>query len=210
LKPWRCSYLTPSPGGTPCIIAPQPRPTPTVLSDAVAAHLFARASALDAAGGRAGATVTQLRAAAAEAGISDRAFDAALAELPGAGQARDPEVSGWPRRRLRIWALAVGTAAVIAAGVLAVTQRQASTGAAPMVEEAFLLRCLSPAEAAELVRPLLRLPTNSVVYSAARAPRVLAIRATPAQIQTVRSVLGQYERTASPVCAPAPVPTVTP
>ena len=53
-----------------------------------------------------------------------------------------------------------------------------------MVEEAFLLHCLSPGEAAELIRPLLRLGTNTIVHSPARAPRVLTIRATPAQMET--------------------------
>lgn len=170
-----------------------------VLPDPVTARLLSRASELDAARG-AGATLVELRAAAVEAGISARAFDAALAELHGAGQGRLPDVSGQPRRRPQMWALGVGIAALIAA----------APAAAPMVQEAFLLRCLSPGEAAELIRPVLGLRTNSVVYSPAHAPRVLTIHATPAQIRNVRSVLDRYEGAGSPACARGPAPAVTP
>lgn len=185
-------------------------PDAEVLPESAAARLLARASELDAARG-AGAAVTELRAAAAEAGISARAFDAALAELHGTGQARVPAVSGRLRRRPRTWALAAGLAALIGAGALAVTQTRVPAGAAaPVVEEAFLLRCLSPGEAAELIRPLLTLPTNGIVYSPAHAPRVLTVRATPAQIQNARSVLDRYESAGSPACAPGPAPAVNP
>lgn len=190
-----------------------PEPDAEVLSDPVAERLLARASELDAAHG-AGAAVDDLRAAAAEAGISAGAFDAALAELHGAGQARMPEVSGRPRRRPRPWARVVLVAALIAAGAFAVIRSRTPTdavagAAAPMVEEAFVLRCLSPGEAAELVRPLLHLRTNTVVYSRTH-PRVLTIRATPAQIQNVRSVLDQYEGAGAPACASKPAPSVNP
>jgi hypothetical protein len=85
-----------------------------------------------------------------------------------------------------------------------------AAAAAPMVEEAFVLRCLSPGEAAELVRPLLHLRTNTVVYSPTHAPRVLTIRATAAQIQNVRSVLDQHEGAGAPACASKPAPSVNP
>lgn len=185
-----------------------------ILPEPVATRLLARASELDAARG-AGAEVAELRAAAAEAGITTRAFDAALAELRGSGEAQVPELSGRPRRRPRMTALAVGVVALIAVGALAVARGSAPAGAAtlaaaPIVEEALLLRCLSPGEAAELIRPLLQLPTNSVAYSPARASRVLTIRATSAQMQRVRSMLEQYEGAGSAACAPYPAPAVTP
>jgi hypothetical protein len=181
-----------------------------VLSEPAAARLLSRASELDAARG-AGAAVLELRAAALEAGISARAFDEALAELHGAEQARVPDVRAQPRRRRRLWALAVGVAALIAASSIAVNRALVPSGvaaqaAAPMIQEAFLLRCLSPGEAAELIRPLLDLRTNTVVYSAAQAPRVLTIRATPAQIRNVRSALDRYEGAGSPACARGPAP----
>jgi hypothetical protein len=185
-----------------------PEPDAEVLSDPVAERLLARASELDAADG-AGAPVADLRAAAAEAGISAGAFDAALAELHRAGQGRVSDVSGRPRRRM--WARAVGVAVLIAAGTFAIMRSRVPTSATaaattPMVEEAIVLRCLSPGEAAELVRPLLRLRTNTVVYSPTHAPRVLTIRATPAQIQNVRSLLDRREGAGAPACAPGQRP----
>ena len=125
-----------------------------VLPEPVATHLLARACELDAARLH-GTTVAELRAAAAEAGISPAAFDAALDELQDVEEARLPDVSGEHQPRTRRWALAAGVSALIAAGTLAVLQDRASSGAAgPMTEEAFLLRCLSPGDVAELVRPL--------------------------------------------------------
>jgi hypothetical protein len=175
------------------------------LPEPAATQLLTRASELDAA--RAAVfSVADLRAAASEAGISACAFDAALAELQGTGQAHVPDVRGQPRRRSRLWAFAAAGVALIAAGALAVSHRapagEAAVPGAPMVDEAIVLRCLSPGEAAELIRPLLRLRSNTVVYAPAHAPRVLTVRGTPAQLRHVKAVLEKYEGASSPACAP--------
>src|SRR5688572_27726870 len=95
-----------------------PKPEPEVLTESVAARLLARASELDAAR-LAGVSVSELRAAAVEAGISTRAFDAALAELQGAEQARVPDVTAQPRRAPKTRALAAKVAALVfAAGAV--------------------------------------------------------------------------------------------
>jgi hypothetical protein len=97
--------------------------------------------------------------------------------------------------------------ALIAAGALFVIPRMVvstSSAGPPMVEQAFLLRCLAPGEAAELVRPLLELPANRVAYSPVNAPRVLTVHATPAQLRNVRSVLDEHERPGSAACARGP------
>ncbi len=180
-----------------------------VLPEPVMARLLTRASELDAARG-AGATVIELRAAAVEAGISPEAFDAALAELRGAGQTHVQHVSGRvrPRRRPRMWALASGVAALIVVSTYAVGRTLVPANAAvPMVQESILLRCLSPGEAAELIRPLLDLRTNTVVYSPAHAPRTLTIRATPTQIRSVRSALEQNDGGESSACAAVQTPS---
>lgn len=170
-----------------------------VLPEPAAAQLLARASELDAAR-LASAEIAELRAAAAEAGISTGAFDAALSELQAVERAPVPDVGG-QHRRARRWALGAGVAALIAAATLAWTQMRAPTAvAAPIVEEAIVLRCLAPGEAAEFVRPLLG-DLGTVVYSPAQAPRVLTIRATPAQIEDIRAVLDQHEAAGSPACA---------
>ena len=186
---------------------------PEVLSEPLATRLLERASELDVAS-RTGSAVADLRAAAAEAGISALAFDAALAELQDSRTASLPDVRETPRRRSRMWALTAAVAALIAVGALRRSQPAPAGDAAvpggPIVEEAILLRCLSPGEAAELVRPLLGLRSNSVVYSPAHAPRVLTIRATPAQLQKVKSVLEKHEGAGAPTCAPRSTATVTP
>ncbi len=172
------------------------KPDPEVLSETVRTRLLERASELDAAY-RAGGTVAELRAAAVEAGISAPAFDAALAELRDAEQTSLAQVTPQPRRRSRVWAFTAMVVGLFAVGSVGVSRRLVPTSAAPMVERTLPLRCLSPEQAAELVRPLLHLPEN-IVYSRAG---VLTIRATPEQIENVRSVLNENENRASPACA---------
>jgi hypothetical protein len=176
------------------------------LADSDAERLLARASELDAAS--AGATVTELREAAAQAGISHRAFDAALAELQGESASRALASEASPRGRGRVLTLVLAATLLIAAGAFAVKRTVVPTGAGAganvtAVEEAFLLRCLSGNEAAELVRPLLsREHTTALVR--ATAPRVLTIRATPEQLREVRALLEQHEGTGSTACTSVP------
>lgn len=183
---------------------PPADPAAELVPAAVAARLFARASELDAAGSG-GAPLSQLRAAAAEAGISARAFEAALAEGRAAGEVGESVVPAPHRRLSRGRLLAAALITVLVIGALAVTRPWASAGVGPpVVEEAFLLRCLSPGEAAELVRPLLGLRTNTVVISPEHAPRVLTIRGTPDQLREVRALLDRYEAAGSAACPVAP------
>ena len=198
-----------------------PKPEPEVLTESVAARLLTRASELDAAR-LAGVSVSELRAAALEAGISTRAFDAALAELQGAElqdaeQARGPDVSVQPRRAPRTRALAAKvTALVFAAGALILFLGRVTTVASappgpPLVEETVLLRCLSPGEAAALIRPIFALRTDGVVlYAPQRAERVLILRATPSQLRRAKAVLEEYEGAGSAACAARPPGTVAP
>ncbi|MGI9077636.1 MAG: hypothetical protein ACR2G6_09945 [Gemmatimonadaceae bacterium] len=182
-----------------------------VLPEAIAERLLARASELDVESGG-GSSVIDLRAAAAEAGISPAAFDAALAELQTKQEVPLPNVRERRRRPSRMWALTVLIAALIA-GVYARQRAPASEIAspgAPIVEETILLRCLSPREAAELIRPLLALRSNSVVHSSEQLSRLLTVRATQAQLQNVKSVLEKYEGAGSPTCASRPSGGVTP
>jgi hypothetical protein len=86
---------------------------------------------------------------------------------------------------------------------------QHAVPAAPMAEEAIVLRCLSPDEAADLVRPMLQLRENSIVARAGETSRVLTVRGTPAQLQQVKSLLDQQQVAGSPACTPRPAPPVT-
>ena len=171
-----------------------------VLSEPVATRLLERASQLDAA--RIGRTaVADLRAAATAAGISSDAFDAALEEL------RRPEppaerAAPAPPPRPRRWKLvATLTAVIVAIGSVGIG-RAVVPVPAEVVREAFLLRCLSPAEAAALIRPILG--ENGQVYVNPRAPRVLNVAATPSRIERVRAELDRQDGAGSPACAVRP------
>jgi hypothetical protein len=186
-------------------------PDTEVLPDALAARVLARASELDAA--FATGTVANLRSAAVEAGISSRAFDTALAEVRAADKALDqaPVVtaSARTRSRGRRWVIAVGIAAATAFASIFVTRMlfpadAAASAGVPLVEERFLLRCLWPGEAAELIRPLL--VRSNAVYSPGNAPRVLVVRATPEKIEAVRLLLDRHEGVGSTTCAVRPAP----
>jgi hypothetical protein len=168
-------------------------PDPESLPEPIAERLLARASELDAA--QSGPSVADLRAAAAEAGISTRAFDQALAEIQ--ATRRVPEGS----RRTRRWRLIAAVVALLAGGALTVSRTfgwGGSSVAPAMVEEVISLRCLSGGDAAELIRPLLKLPENTV-YSTNNS-QVLRIRATAEQMQQVKALLDKNEAAESPAC----------
>ena len=125
----------------------------------------------------------------------DERLFARAGELDGAGGGA-PHRSERLRPHSRMLALVTGFAALVA-GVLLLTR----LGASPMVDEAILLRGLSPGQAAELVRPLLDRRTNTVVYSPDHAPQVLTVRGTPDQLKNVHSVLDRYESAGSSCAA---------
>ena len=167
----------------------------------VATQVLARASELDAARSAA-ITVAQLRAAAVEAGISTSAFDRALAEVQVAEETPVPATSGSSRRWRRAWTIAGAVVFLLAAAMFARLRAPIPASAQTLVEETIVLRCLSPAEAAELVRPILTGPSATVtIPSAAGAPRVLLVRGTPAQLQQVKSTIDRHDGVGSPACA---------
>jgi hypothetical protein len=179
---------------------------PEVLSNPVAERVLTRASELDAALRGGTLAVSELRSAAVEAGISPEAFDAALAEVRESEAAPPPNVAA--RSPARRWRWAFGIAAgLITIGSLGVARTVAPVAAgAPMIEQSLLLRCLPAGKAAALIRPVLDLPTNTIVLSP-DAPGVITVRATSAQLDRVRAVLDPYERDGSPSCPLTPPAT---
>lgn len=177
------------------------KPEVQVLDEPLAVRVLARASELESILGS-GVPVPDLRAAAAEAGISTRAFDAALAEVQNAERTHTPHSSA-PRSRRRLTGpvTAVVTfllvVATLAVGRTVAPAPVPATG--PIVEEAFLLRCLSPIQAAELIRPVLRDRNNATIY-AGNAPGIVRVRVTPQDMQRARSVIDKYEAPGSPAC----------
>jgi hypothetical protein len=175
-------------------------PESEVLSNPTAERLLARASELDAALRGGSLAVSELRAAATEAGISAEAFDAALAEMRGAEETTVPAATTPSRTRRWKWVVAAA-ATLLAAGMIGVARVPGDARVAGMEENVILLRCLTPEQAGALVRPLLDRPTNTVVFSPGGGPSVMTIRATPAQLEKVRSALEPYEGAGAPTCA---------
>ncbi|HEU4995182.1 MAG TPA: hypothetical protein VFT29_10180 [Gemmatimonadaceae bacterium] len=177
----------------------RPRHDGEVLSEAVTTRVLARASELDAARAT-GATVSELRAAAAEAGISAAAFEAALAEVQGAESQPVARVEARPRRRLGLWATSVALIALLAGVFVSMRVVPNVASVAGTVEQTFTLRCLSSAQAADLIRPLLQ-PANTLVFPP--DSRMVIVRARQAQMEVVRAALDRAEREA-PACPTAP------
>jgi hypothetical protein len=166
-----------------------------ILSEPAADRLLARASELDALR-QSGATVAELRAAAVEAGISADAFNAALGEM-NTPAAPAPPVNASPARRGRRWALVAALTTVIL-GSLTVG-RMTPAASSQLVEESFVLNCLAAGDAAELIRPHLA-QSGTVSISPEQSSRVLTVRATMEQIQTVRALLKMRDAAGSPAC----------
>ena len=161
-----------------------------MLSEPVATRLLSRASELDAAL-KGGASVAELRRAAVEAGISSAAFEAALVELH-ESESRVP-VANTPAPPTRRKLFAVVAALFIVMAAFFTTRISPRAAPAGLTEQAFLLRCLTSGQAAELIQPLLRGSDGSVVFSPDRAPGVITVRATPSQMQEVRILVDRYE-----------------
>jgi hypothetical protein len=149
-------------------------------------RLLARAAELDA-DLRTRDELATLRAAATEAGISSAAFDKALEEMR--ADAATPAV---PARAPRPWRRTLALAAVVALLSTYVVGRTVVGRAAPAVstvEQAFQLRCITPDQAAALIRPMLQDESSRVLASPTRAPGVLTVRTTPEQMRSVRDRL---------------------
>jgi hypothetical protein len=78
---------------------------------------------------------------------------------------------------------------------------------APVAEQAFLLRCLSPGQAAELLRPYLG--PDGMLRISVGAPGVLTIRATQDRLRKAKSILNRYEHSPDGVCPAQAAPAVT-
>jgi hypothetical protein len=174
----------------------RPDPKRLILTDEVGDRVLTRAAELDAAQ-RAAVEISELRAAATEAGISTSAFDTALGEMHEGGQAVAAHTQ---HERPRKWSLILAVSALLLIGAVT-ANRLGQSSAVPTVEQAFVLRCLAPAEAGELVRPMLD-GTSTVVFSP-NAPRVLTVRTTPDQLAEIRATLDQADGAACSGPSPA-------
>ena len=167
----------------------RPVPPETVLSEPAAAQLLARASELDAAF-KGGTSVATLRAAAAEAGISSTAFEAALVEAQAKTQGQGIPVAA-PRRRRR-WSWLAGASLLVLGMLTVIVQRSSTPGG--LIERWLPVRCLSAQDAMQAMRPYL---DRSSRVLAPPSAQVVLVRATPAQIAKIRSVLEEADRSST-------------
>jgi hypothetical protein len=104
------------------------------------------------------------------------------------------------RRRKVAIAYNIGLGVVTTAIVLSVmVSRTVARAPMPMVTETFRLQCLSPEQAAELVRPYIQ-PAGSIFI---RNPSlgVLRVAAPKAEMAKARSILDRYDNPAEAQCA---------
>ena len=178
-----------------------------MLSGTLATRVLERASEIDAQGGPP-ARVAELRAAALEAGISASAFDAALKEMQHAQQSAAARVPGMPiaSRRRWLWGVTTGLVMFFIGGLLVTRMVAPPSSTAATTEEAFLLQCLSPADAAALVRPIISDASSSVRITDA-APNTITISATADRMARVQEVLATQDAAS---CALPPMPQPPP
>jgi hypothetical protein len=194
---------------------PSDKPNLQRLPDHLAQRVLARASEIDAAG----AAVTDLREAAREAGISQAAFEAALAEVQTVNDAAVPIAKHVPAPRPRRFVAGMigGAVMVFFLVMMVFIPRTVSTvvpiasDGAPIVEQSFQLRCVSPAQAGELIRPLVG-SSGTVFINPTGVPGVLLVRASEEQLKQVKALLDKYDGPPGAACAvplpgtPAPTP----
>lgn len=186
--------------------APRPDHDSTVIPGPLAARILERASELDAVQGPA-ARVAELRAAALEAGISAPAFDAALEEMQRAQQvaavrAYAPAPLVVSRKR-RLWGVVSGIIALLIGGVV-VARMVLPAPTVATVEEAFLLRCLAPGDAAALVRPIISDASSMVRINPGQSPNVITVRTTADRMARVKELIAAQDGTGASCVAPTP------
>lgn len=185
-----------------------PRADGTELPGPLAARILERASELDAVQGPA-ARVAELRAAALEAGISERAFDAALEEMQRAQHAAAanalPSAQLVVSRKRRLVGVVAGVFAALI-GAFAVLRMVMPPSTAATVEEAFLLRCLAPGDAAALVRPIVSDANSRVTINPTQSPNVLTVRTTPDRMARVKAMIAAQDGNGASCTPPTPPP----
>jgi hypothetical protein len=106
-----------------------------------------------------------------------------------------------PPRRTRWKLMASVVVAFMAIGFVGVG-RAVSRPPSEMPSEAFWLNCLSPGEAAVLLRPTLG--ANAQTLFVPSAPRILRVYGSPAVIEKARAELDRLQSPGSPACTMPP------
>ncbi|MEP6494975.1 MAG: secretin N-terminal domain-containing protein [bacterium] len=106
------------------------------------------------------------------------------------------------RRRTvaRNYSVGLGIAAVATVFFMVASRNSLPIVSRSMVRETFRLQCLSPAQAAEVVRPYVQ-PTGTIRIRPNEPLGLIEVAASPQRMATVRSVLDRYDSPAESQCA---------
>lgn len=116
------------------------------------------------------------------------------------------------QRRVQHWfwfTVAAAVAGAVLVSTMLFPRTEAAIAAQSQVEQMFLLRCLSAAQAGALTRPLLA-PDGMSIFSGEPGVGVFTVRGSQEQLEKVRTMLDRYEGAAPAACpsgvAVPPVP----
>lgn len=128
-----------------------------------------------------------------------RAFDDARSSLPAALVAVHTLETARRRNIVRYFKAAVGIA--IAAGVMIVVVSRVAPVPArvPVAGETFRLQCLSPEQAAVVIKPFIS--PGSLISIPSRSLGVITVQASNEEMQKVRSILDHYDNAGQAQCA---------
>ena len=135
------------------------------------------------------------------------AFDALQPSVPAAQTAATALMRARRRRVGRYYERALAIA-MVATVILYWTMLRTAPAPPPSarISETFQLRCLSPAQAAEVLRPRIQ-PTALISFRPSSPLGVISVEASREEIGMVRSVLGRHD---SPAEAQCPVQMTVP
>jgi len=104
------------------------------------------------------------------------------------------------RRVVRYYEIAVGIAMAASLVSFVMVRRVPARVPVATVSETFRLQCLSPDQAAEVLRPY-RSSTSSISISSRSTLSIINVRAVPEEMQKLRSVIDRYDNPAQTRCA---------
>jgi type II secretory pathway component GspD/PulD (secretin) len=106
------------------------------------------------------------------------------------------------RRRSVTLYYRIGLAAATVATILVMFLWRLASAPLPAtsVSETFRLQCLSPEQAAELIRPHIQ-TTGRVSFRASSPVGIITVEASPEEMEAARSLLGRYDSPTESQCA---------
>jgi type II secretory pathway component GspD/PulD (secretin) len=136
------------------------------------------------------------------------ALDDVYSSRPAAQIAIQAVESSRRRRIVRFYEVAVGIAMAASAVFFVTTRRIPARNAVEVVSETFRLQCLSPEQAAEVIRPYVS--SRDAILLPSSTLGIIRVRASLERIQKARSALDRYDNAAQSPCAVRVIVPTTP